>query len=88
MAEDPHPKDDLPPELPLDYRHLRRSYRWPLAYGPWALGIVGIGLIGVGLLANRPGEVLLTAMGFGSAMVIASVLLPRAQGRLNWGRAA
>jgi hypothetical protein len=81
MSED----DDVAPELPSDYQELRRSFRWPLSYGPWALGIIGLILIGVGLLADRPGEVALAAIGFGAAMVFAGVLLPRMHGQLELG---
>jgi hypothetical protein len=77
--------DDVAPELPFDYQELRRSYRWPLSYGPWALGIIGLILIGVGLVADRPGEVALAAIGFGAGMVIAGVLLPRMHGQLELG---
>jgi len=78
-------EDDVAPELPLGYQELRRSYRWPLSYGPWALGIVGLILIGVGLFADRPGEIALAAIGFGAGMVIAGVLLPRMHGQLELG---
>jgi hypothetical protein len=77
--------DDVAPELPFDYQELRRSYRWPLSYGPWALGIIGLILIGVGLVADRAGEVALAAIGFGAGMVIAGVLLPRMHGQLELG---
>ena len=77
--------DDVAPELPFDYQELRRSYRWPLSYGPWALGIIGLILIGVGLFADRPGEVALAAIGFGAGMVLAGVLLPRMHGQLELG---
>jgi hypothetical protein len=77
--------NDGPPELPSDYREFRRAYRWPLLYGPWALGLVGVVMVGIGLFGDRPGEVALTAIGFGAAMVIASVLLPRMQGPLELG---
>jgi hypothetical protein len=57
----------------------------PLSYGPWALGIIGLILIGVGLFADRPGEIALAGIGFGAAMVIAGVLLPRMHGQLELG---
>jgi hypothetical protein len=76
---------DGPFELPSDYRAFRRSYRWLLLYGPWALAVLGVVLIGVGLFANRPGEVALAAIGFGAAMFIAGVLLPRMRGPLELG---
>ena len=76
---------DVAPELPSDYQELRRSYRWPLSYGPWVLGIIGLSLIGVGLFSDRPGEVALAAIGFGAAMVFAGVLLPRMHGQLELG---
>jgi hypothetical protein len=76
---------DTPVELPADYRAFRRAYRWPLLYGPWALGLVGLGMVGIGLFGDRPGEVALATIGFGAAMVIASVLLPRMQGQLELG---
>jgi hypothetical protein len=79
MSED----DTVAPELPSDYQELRRSYRWPLSYGLWALGIIG--LIGVRLFADRPGEIALAGIGFGAAMVIAGVLLPRMHGQLELG---
>jgi len=81
MSED----DDVAPKLPSDYQELRRSYRWPLSYGPWALGTIGLILIGVGLFADRPGEIALAGIGFGAAMVIAGVLLPRMHGQLELG---
>ena len=84
MAEDDEWKDDTA-DLPSDYQAFRRSYRWPLSYGPWALGVIGLILIGVGLFADRPGEVALAAIGFGAAMVIAGVLLPRMHGQLELG---
>jgi hypothetical protein len=76
---------DGPPELPFDYRAFRRSYRWLLLYGPWALAVLGVTLIGIGLFANRPGEVALAAIGFGAAMFIAGVLLPRMRGPVELG---
>jgi hypothetical protein len=76
---------DGPPELPSDYRAFRRSYRWLLLYGPWALAVLGVALIGVGLFADRPGEVALAAIGFGAAMFIAGVLLPRMRGPVELG---
>jgi len=76
---------DGPPELPSDYRAFRRPYRWLLVYGPWALAVLGVALIGVGLFADRPGEVALAAIGFGAAMSITGVLLPRMQGPLELG---
>jgi hypothetical protein len=75
----------MPAELPSDYRAFRRAYRWPLLYGPWALGLVGLVMIGFGLFVDRPGPVAVTSIGFGAAMVIASVLLPRMQGPLELG---
>jgi hypothetical protein len=67
----------VPAKLPSDYRAFRRPYRWPLLYGPWALGGIGLVMLGVGLFVDRPGQVALAAIGFGAAMVIAGVLLPR-----------
>jgi hypothetical protein len=74
-----------PPESLSDYRAFRRPYRWLLLYGPWALAILGVALIGVGLFANRPSEVALAAIGFGAAMFIAAVLLPRMRGPVDIG---
>ncbi len=84
MAENDEVKDDMP-ELPSDYQAFRRSYRWLLSYGPWALTALGLALIGVGLFADRPGEVALAAIGFGAAMCIAGVLLPRMHGSFELG---
>jgi hypothetical protein len=67
-------------ELPRDYQAFRRSYRWLLLYGPWALVVLGPVLIAVGLFVSRPGEVAIAAIGFGAAMFIAGVLLPRMGG--------
>lgn len=75
----------VPAELPADYEAFRRAYRWPLLYGPWALGVIGLVMIGVGLFVDRPGGVALTSIGFGAAMLIAGVLLPRMQGQLELG---
>jgi hypothetical protein len=30
----------IPAQLPSDYSAFKRAYRWPLLYGPWALGRV------------------------------------------------
>jgi len=76
---------DGPPKLPSDYRAFLRPFRWPLMYGPWALGLIGLAMVGVGLFGDRPTEIALAAIGFGAAMVIASVLLPRMQGPLELG---
>jgi hypothetical protein len=73
------------PDLPFEYREFRRSYRWLLLFGPWALAVIGVSLIGVGLFADRPSEVALTAIGFGAAMTIAGVLLPRMRGPVELG---
>jgi hypothetical protein len=75
----------IPAKLPSDYQAFRRSYRWLLLYGPWALGFIGLLMVAVGLFVDRPGEVALTSIGFGSAMVIAGVLLPRMRGQLEFG---
>lgn len=80
-----HEPRGVPAELPADYRAFRRPYRWPLLYGPWVLGLIGVVMAGVGLFGDRPGEVALAAIGFGSAMLIAGVLLPRMQGPLELG---
>jgi hypothetical protein len=67
---------------------VRRSYRWLLLYGPWALAILGTALTLVGLFADRPGEVAVTAIAFGSAMLVGGVLLPRLGGSVEpWCRA-
>jgi hypothetical protein len=84
MAEDDKPNGG-PTELPSDYREFRRSYRWLLLYGPWALSFIGLLMVAIGLFADRPGEVALTAIGFGAAMFIAGVLLPRMRGPLEFG---
>jgi hypothetical protein len=76
---------DGPPELPSDYRAYLRPFRWPLMYGPWALGLIGLAMVGVGLFGDRPTQIALAAIGFGAAMVIAGVLLPRMQGPLELG---
>jgi hypothetical protein len=83
MADDE--PNDVAPELPSDSQEFRRSYRWLLLYGPWALGVIGLVMVAVGLFADRPGEVALAAVGFGAAMVIAGVLLPRMHGPLELG---
>jgi hypothetical protein len=75
----------VPAELPSDYSEFKRAYRWPLLYGPWALGLIGLVMVGVGMFVDRPGGVALTSIGFGAAMVIAGVLLPRMQGPLELG---
>jgi hypothetical protein len=75
----------VPSELPADYQAFKRAYRWPLLYGPWVLGLIGLVMIGVGLFVDRPGQVALTSIGFGAAMLIAGVLLPRMQGQLELG---
>jgi hypothetical protein len=75
----------VPAELPSDYQEFRRAYRWPLLYGPWALGFIGLVMVAVGLFVDRPGEVALAAIGFGAAMLIAGVLLPRMRGPLEFG---
>lgn len=75
----------VPAELPSDYRAFRRPFRWPLMYGPWALALIGLVMVGIGLFGDRPGEVALAAIGFGAAMLIAGVLLPRMQGPLELG---
>jgi len=84
LAENDEAKDNLP-ELPSDYLAFRRSYRWLLSYGPWALTALGVALVGVGLFADRPGEVALAAIGFGAAMCIAGVALPRMRGLFELG---
>jgi hypothetical protein len=77
--------EGVPAELPADYQAFKRAYRWPLLYGPWALGLIGLVMIGVGLFVDRPGPVAVTSTGFGAAMIIAGVLLPRMQGQLELG---
>jgi hypothetical protein len=84
MSDVAQPSDG-PPEPPSDYRAFRRSYRWQLLYGPWALAVLGLALIGVGLLADRPGEVAVTAITLGVVMVLAGVLLPRMGGPVEIG---
>jgi hypothetical protein len=84
MAGNGEAKDTMP-ELPSDYQAFRRSYRWLLLYGPWALAALGVVLIGVGLFADRPGEVAVTAIGFGAAMFIAGMLLSRMRGPFELG---
>jgi hypothetical protein len=73
------------PAPPSDYRAFRRSYRWLRLYGLWALAIVGTALTLVGLFADRPGEVAVTPIGFGSAMLVRGVLLPRLGGSVELG---
>jgi hypothetical protein len=78
MAANEQTKDDMP-ELPSDHQPLRRPYRRLLLYGPWALAFLAA-LVAFGLLVDRAGEVVVAAIGFGSAMFIAVVLLPRMRG--------
>jgi hypothetical protein len=75
----------VPPELPTDHRAYLRPFRWPLMYGPWALGVIGLMMIAAGLFLDRPSPVALTVIGFGAAMIIAGVLLPRMRGTVELG---
>jgi hypothetical protein len=84
MSE-PTQMNHRPSDSRSGYQEFRRSYRWLLLYGPWGLAVIGAALVGIGLFADRPGEVALSAIGFGAAMLIAGVLLPRMHGQLEVG---
>jgi hypothetical protein len=51
------------PEPQSDYQAFRRSYRWLLLYGPWALAGFGLLLAGVSALVHRPSAVVVAAIG-------------------------
>jgi hypothetical protein len=63
----------------------RRSYAWPLLWGPWVSTVVGGVLIGSGMFSDAPAEVWITEIVVGAALVFGGTLMPRMKGLLQLG---
>ena len=75
---DGHDASPVPEERPF-----RRSYSWPILWGPWVTSVIGLVLLVFGMTVNSPVAVRVTALGLGPLTVVAGLLLPRMRGALE-----
>jgi hypothetical protein len=61
----------------------RRSYAWPMLWGPWACAVAGVAALGFGMVVNSPSAVRVSEITLGALLVVAGALMPRMQGPLE-----